>query len=994
MRLAVAHTRLVGAIGGAAILLAVLPASAQTPAFTQRATSILPPGNSQTYTVTGEAQGQATGDPGAWGPWIDDQRQMYFDYEMKDAAFIPSLAECPSQASVDARGRTPGVENLNETTDICWSEFGVPAIFGDTAGDAFYGHGWASAKLRLFLLDAAIRQGSGTLAALAGEGVLAQDIERRTTRYSDAEYQAMLDARPAQEIEAFESYVDGVNDYIAWVTTTGRDQLPVEYTALTQDPEPITVIGVAALAVELQRFVASEGRMELVVGQHLRQLEDAYGVEEGRKRFLDFFWQEDEEAALTIQPEEGRFPRTSATAAERAAAFEAMADLARTYPLEELANGPGIDPTAYAAFDDPTLDSGNGDFTGDEPFIASPTDAPRGAGSVVDPTLGVAAPALDVGGLVQSVFEAFSAQTEGASWMVMMDPSRTADGSTLLMSEPQLDYDANTFLMESQITGGDINARGSTVAGIPVVGIGYTPTTAWALTTGNSKTIDTYVETTRPDSNADGAPEYFHDGVWKEMACRSETVDYRAAPGGVGLPVGPALQSETFDVCRTVHGPVVSTTADGAFSAVFQWHMAGRELETIETFLAWNSAKTLDDLEAGVRVAAWNENLGGVDSQGNIGFWHPGVHLERSNDSDLRLPIPGTGEYDNGDPMPFSALPQLVNPERGWIVNWNNKPAAGWLDGNAQGATSYPAGIDARVATLADLVAERDDWTFDDLIDLDRDVSSRDFRIRHLLPLVLALRSRTDLTPAETAALDLLAAWDGDSRTGLVWPGFAETSVDNPSTVGAAPTLFDEIVEQLDRDLFTDVVLDAPSIVSQQYLGRHIYDTDTHLHLALRVLDPTTSSLTPNVDWTRGRSSEQILREVLGASVDQLTSALGADMADWQSVYFDDGRGDRGGKDGEFGTAAGVVGPSGRHYYIERGAWVHHVGFVPAAAPPTPAPTTPTTPSPAPGTSAPAPTAAPSPTPAGPSMPATGGGLALAALGLALAASRRRTRQN
>lgn len=967
-----------------ALLVLALPAAAQTPTVTQRATSILPPGNSQTYTVAGEAQGRVTGDPGAWGPWIDDQRQMYFDYEMKDASFVPSLADCESQTAVDSRGRTAGVENLNDSTDICWSSFGVPAIFGDTDADAFYGHGWASAKLRLFLLEAAVRQASGTLAELAGEAVLAQDIERRTTRYSEAEYQAMLDARPADEITAFESYVNGVNDYIAWVTTTGRDQLPVEYTALTMDPQPITMIGVAALAVELQRFVASEGRMELVVGQQLRQLEDAYGIEDGRKRFLDFFWQEDEKAALTIQPSEGRFPRTTATAAERAAAFEAMADLARSYPLDELANGPGVDVTAYAAFEDPTLDSGNGDFTGDEPFIASPGDAPRGAGEIVDPTIGASAAALDVGGLVRSVFEAFSAQTEGASWMVMMSPQHTGDGSTLLMSQPQLDYDSNTFLMESQITGDRVNARGSTVAGIPVVGIGYTPTTAWALTTGNAKTIDTYVETTRPDSNDDGAPEYLHDEIWKEMNCRTESVAYRSDPAGQGLPVGPALQSEDVQVCRTVHGPVVSTSVDGAFAAVFQWHMAGHELETIETFLEWNRAQTLDDLERGVRVAAWNENLGAVDADGNIGFWHPGVHLARSNLSDLRLPIPGTGEYDNGDPLPFEALPQLKNPERGWIVNWNNKPAAGWLDGNAQGATSYPAGIDARVATLADLVAERDDWTFDDLIDLDRDVSSRDFRIRHLLPLVLSLQSRTDLSAPEAAALDLLAAWDGDSRTGLVWPGFAETSSDNPSTVGAAPTLFDEIVEQLDRDLFTDVVLDAPSIVSQQYLGRHIYDADTHLHLALRILDPTTSSLKPNVDYTGGRTSEEVLRDVLGAAVDQLTSAFGDDMSNWQSVYFDDGRGDRSGKDGEFGTAAGVVGPSGRHYYIERGAWVHHVGFIPATAPtPAPSPTTPASP-------APVPAATPAPATTKPPLPTTGGGLALLAVGIAVAATRRR----
>ena len=971
-------------VASAAIILAVghLPATAQQVPVSQRAESILPPGNSQTYTVAGEAQGQLTGDPGAWGPWIDDQRQMYFDYEMKDASILPSLDACAVQDEIGARDRVPGIERLRDDVAICWDDFGVPAIFGDDDGAAFYGHGWAQAKLRLFLLDAAIRQGSGTLAALAGEGLLAQDIERRTTRYSREEYQAMLDALPADQVADLQSYVDGVNAYIAWVTTAGRDQLPVEYAALTQDPTPIDVIGVAALAVELQRFVASEGRMELVVAQHLRQLEDAYGIEEGRERFLDFFWQEDERASLTILPSEGRFPRTTATATERRAAFEAMADLARTYPLDELDQGPGIDPTAYAAFGDPALDDLPDDGTGDQPFIAAPSDAPRGGGEVVDP-IGASLAAVDAAGMVRQAFEQFgAASSEGGSWMVMIAPSRTADGSTLLMSEPQLDYDSNTFLLESQITGDTVNAKGSTVAGIPVVGIGWTPTVAWALTTGNAKTIDTYVETLRTDSNADGTDEYLHDGVWKELSCRDEEIAYRSDPAGVGLPVGPALQTHVETVCRTVHGPIVSRSDDGAFAATFQWHMAFRELDTLQTFLDWNSATTLVDMRRGVEVAAWNENLGAVDSQGNIGYWHPGIHLTRSPDSDLRLPIPGTGEYDNGEPLPFRALPQLVNPDRGWIVNWNNKPAAGWLDGNAQGSTSYPAGIDARNATLADIVGQRDDWTFDALLPMDEVVSSRDFRTLTLLPLLLdVLGSRTDLTATERQALDVLAGWDRDARTGLEFAGFSDTDGANPATVGAAPTIFDEFVEQLDRELFTDVVLDAPSLVSQQYMGRHVYDTDTHLHLALRVLDPDASSLDANVDWTGGRTTDEVLRAVLARTVDQLTTSQGDDPTTWRNVYFDDGRGERGGKDGEFGTAAGVVGPSGRHYYIERGAWVHHVGFVPTVA--TPAPT-----------STPDPSATPSPTepPAseGSPMPTTGGGLGLlAALSLGAAVGLR-----
>lgn len=927
-----------------ALSVAVLPATAATTDVVQRAETVLPPGNSQTYTVRGEAARNASGEPDDAGPWIDDQRELYFDYEMKDATFVASAEDC-ADAELTARDREAGLEPVRDGVDICWDAFGVPAVFGDTTDDVWYGHGWAAAKLRLFLLEGAWRTGMGTLAEIAGEGsdsdgdglgdTLEQDIERRTTRYTVEELSAMVDALSPEAQASIDNYVEGVNAYIDWVTTTGRDQLPAEYAVLSVEPTPLTREAVAAVGVEMVRFVASEGRTEIITAQVLGQLEDAYGEELGRRVFRDLYWQEDDQAALTVLSDEGVFPRTAASEQERLDAFEAMADFAGDLPLGDLRDGPGIAP--WVQLQTPVLDSGLGDGTGDEPYITEPLATPQAPGGSVTATGGVTAattgelrPADIATSISDRVRESFGALAqEGASWMVMMAPSHTA-GETLLMSEPQLDYDSGNFLMEVQLTGGGINARGATVAGIPIVGIGYTPDVAWALTTGNAKTIDSFVEQSRADSNGDGAPEYFHDGVWKDMACHSEDVPYRQVVQGV--PVGPealtgAIFTETIQVCRTVHGPVVSHTDDWSHALTWQWHVRDRELETIAGTLDWQGATSLADIEVSIPKLTWNENIGAVDSAGRIGFWHPGIHLERTTTSDLRLPIPGTGAFDLGDPLPQDALPHLVDPERGWIVNWNNKPAAGWLDGGGIGTTSYPAGPDQRVATLADLVAARDDWTFDDLLDLDRAVSQTDLRARSLLPFALDALEDAELSGTEQQALALLQGWDRNVLTGLDWPGFAETTSENPATVGAAPTLFDELVEQLDRELFTEVTLAAPLLVSQQYLGRHIADTDTHLHLAMRVMDPDHSSLSPLADYTGGRDGARVLTDAFRGAVAQLVEAQGDDVASWRNVYFDDGRGERGGKDGEVCTGTGALGPCGRHYYVERGAWVHHVGF-------------------------------------------------------------------
>ena len=45
---------------------------------------------------------------------------------------------------------------------------------------------------------------------------------------------------------------------------------------------------------------------------------------------------------------------------------------------------------------------------------------------------------------------------------------------------------------------------------------------------------------------------------------------------------------------------------------------------------------------------------------------------------DERLPFPGTGRAEWRGLLPRSQTPQVINPARGWLTNWNNVPSAGW----------------------------------------------------------------------------------------------------------------------------------------------------------------------------------------------------------------------------------------------------------------------------------------------------------------------------
>jgi penicillin G amidase len=643
--------------------------------------TVLPPGNSMTYTVDGQAAGAAGDDPGDFGPNVDDQRELYWSYGFKDGRFRP---ECD-----DPIVPREGVRVCADEGELVEGEsgYGVPAVYGDTAEDVWYGAGYAIARIRLFLIDAIRRTARGTLAELTGPGGVPADVAIRVTGYTDAELDEFFDGLSTDARTAIDAYIAGVNDRIAEVTTTERADLPAEYVLLGVEPAPIDRRDVLAAGVLMTRFVASEGGGEMANVAALQALESELGERAGRDAFLDLVWTEDDEATVTVPREEGLFPRVPGqTAAERDAAFEAMADWAVGLPL--------------------TIAEGSGTGAHPQPAVPSGATVPTSA---------------DPAAVARQALEEWRRALSGGSWGAAIAPSRTADGSTLLVSEPQLGYDP-TLLVELEVHGGGYDARGTTVPGLPVVGIGYGERTAWALTTGNSKTIDSFVVEVR---DADGVLEYRHDGVWKPAECRTEEVRYRAAVQGV--PVPGDVFVESVEACRTVHGPIVALDLDAGLARSLQYAMWLREVDTIEGVLDWNRVDDLAGFTAAMRKVTWNENTLYADADGNIAYWHPGLHHVRDERTDLRLPIPGTGEFDHEGFLPFEQLPQSVNPAQGWLVNWNNKPAHGWLDGEGNGVTSLPAGRGHRATNVADQLAERGDWTFARLGELDR----RAGRARH-----------------------------------------------------------------------------------------------------------------------------------------------------------------------------------------------------------------------------------------------------------------------
>jgi len=897
--------------------------------FVLKAETVLPPGQSGFFSLPGQAQGMLTGKPGDFGAHVDDQRELYWSFKAKPAVL----------------GTRPGTPTSPKSgVKVYRDSYGVPIIYADTVRDLWFGVGHAVTTDRLFLLDAVRRTARGTLAELTGCGAVPADLQQRVVGYTDAEYQTYFDKLSPDARDAVLGYVDGANARIAEVRGNPA-LLPAEYALLSSLPEPINANDVLAAGVYITRFVAAEGGNEFQNISLLKALSKRLGSSRaGKDAFLDLTWLDDAKAAVSVPVGTGNFSNQAGSLAVREAAFEQMADWAVTLP-DSLALGDGTGSRAAPA-------------PCSQPSLAMATSASSGLRGAAQRELALApeikrkasvktlaktanskaykASGPQVQRHIALALNELRAYLHGGSHAYAVGPSRTRDGGTLLVSGPQLGYDYPLLLVEYEIHGAGYHARGSSVPTLPVVGIGYTEHAAWGLTTGYSKTIDSFIETlcstAQQATGACQADQYFHDGKWKAMNCRMETFKFRAATSGV--PIGPAVLSQTNKICRTVHGPLVARDDAKGLGRSVAYAMWKREIETIEGIRAWNKARNFAEFDAAMRLVTWNENTTVATRDGHIAFYHPGLHFERNAQTDMRFPIPGTGAFDHVGLLPFEKTPQVRDPAQGYLANWNNKPAVGWLDGEGLGSTSRPGGAGQRVTIILDKLATRSDWAFTDLKALDEHAGTIDPRAREYLPVLRAFRSsaQAQLNVTEKAALDLILGWNRSHY------GPNIDLNDTAARDGAAATIFGELVTSLRDELFAGLKSDvlAPDLTAYDRVsgvGSHVFDQSVMDNVVVRILAPNTSALVNRRDWTDGRSRDAIILAALKTTLTRLATTYNGGNA---LTVADLGKCTRIHPRSRICSLSGVVGPGSSTVpgsscvtmpYQDRGSWVHRVGY-------------------------------------------------------------------
>ncbi|MEL6476869.1 MAG: penicillin acylase family protein [Pseudomonadota bacterium] len=349
----------------------------------------------------------------------------------------------------------------------------------------------------------------------------------------------------------------------------------------------------------------------------------------------------------------------------------------------------------------------------------------------------------------------------GASNAWAVDGTRTSSGKPLLANDPHLWLQAPSLWYLADIRGGEIDAIGGTMPGLPAILVGHNGQVAWGLTTTGADDQDLFIERLHPED----PNRYLTPDGWRAFESRSIRIDVAGQP---------AL-SET--VRKSRHGPVLTGTQFGADKITPEGHVAALAWTALSprdrTFSAMyrlmQSERISDAVKAAEAVVAPAQNLTLADQDG-VGMITAGA-LPRRNPasrSQGRIPSPGwVATADWQGLRPAAENPRILRPVEGAVANANNRITEAPFPDHITFDWSYPY----RIQRLLKELSGRAFHSRDSFVALQNDTVSE--MARSVLPLIARDLWWSDTPPKATKkaiALELLREWTGEMNQHMPEP--------------------------------------------------------------------------------------------------------------------------------------------------------------------------------------------------------------------------------
>lgn len=415
--------------------------------------------------------------------------------------------------------------------------------------------------------------------------------------------------------------------------------------------------------------------------------------------------------------------------------------------------------------------------------------------------------------------------------------ARSASGGPLLAGDPHLPPSMPGITYQVGLYEGDRFCRGATLPGLPGVTFGQNNDVAWSFTNVMADVMDLFIERVDGDS-------YEFEGESRPLESIEEEIAVKGAP------------PQRHVVRRTHHGPIVNEAlgADDAEPLALRFmalDFAGLTEATVGTLDIGSGPELVEALGEHAHPVS---NLVWADRHGSIGYKTVGrLPVRRGACPDL--PKPGwTGEHEWDGWVPYEEMPELTDPEAGFVVTANNRLAP---DDYPHHITSdYLDGYRARrIEQLITAVAEHDLETFEamqtDMLSIPGLETAR---------RLARLRSRDQ---RELAAIERLRSWDGRME---------------PDSVAA--TIYQAFTLRLGREVIRAAVGDRD--LAERWLDRADNGFVAHVTSPWRWQSHLLSLWDEGDEELIGRSWEGLALDALRGALDDLEGRFGSAAEGWR----------------------------------------------------------------------------------------------------------------
>ena len=337
-------------------------------------------------------------------------------------------------------------------------------------------------------------------------------------------------------------------------------------------------------------------------------------------------------------------------------------------------------------------------------------------------------------------------------------PSRSTDGHTRLVVNSHQPMNGLYAWYEAHMVSEEgLNLAGAGFPGTPILAQGVTPNLGWTHTVNQPDLVDIYALEVDKEKKP---TRYKLDGQWRDFDITKSKFRVKLA-GPFSLPI-------TRDVLWSEHGPVLSTPT-GHYAIRF----AGLgEVGAVQQWFEMTKAQNMEQWRAALEQnGVLSFNIVYADKDGNIGEIYNAKMPKRIEGPEWGKVLPGDqSKLIWKDFRDVSELPQIWNPDCGWVFSANATPFnitdAACNNQRSDYSTTY--GLEKRITNRSRraLTLFQNDASISEEELLRYRADTKYDPQSQIMQMVVDLVGAQSDDPLTQEAQDVLRNWDGDTVKG------------------------------------------------------------------------------------------------------------------------------------------------------------------------------------------------------------------------------------